>query len=121
MEALLYILAGFGVVGVAYFLGGKKYAVAAAALVLAAFYFAFGKQSDWTDAWEKADDKLKNEDEDLQDKKEKAKEKRDEIDDKIEDSKDRTEDLKDKEENVEEDVKKPDDSADELKDWVEQF
>ena len=102
MEAFLYALAAVGLVTVAYFFGGKKYAVSAGVAALAVLYFVFGKQDSWTDAWREADKKIKEEKENLKDKQEKKEKKRDETDDKIEDSKKRTDDLKDREENVEE-------------------
>lgn len=121
MEAFLYVLAAVGVVALAYYFGGKKYAVGAGVSVLGAFYFMFGNQESWTDAWNDADKKLKEEDENLKDKQKKEEQKREETDDKIEDSKDRTDDLKDRKDSVEENTPKPDDDAEELKDWVEGF
>lgn len=121
MEALLYVLAAIGAVGVIYYFGGKKYAVAAAVAVLAVMYAAFGRQNGWTDAWEKADKKLKKEDGSLKEKQSEKEESRKRTDEKIEDSKDRTEDLKDKKEKVEETTPEPDRNAENLKDWVESF
>lgn len=121
MESLIYVLAAIGLVALAYFLGGPKYAGGAGVAALAILYVAFGKQASWTDAWEKADEKLKKEDENLKEKQKQKEEDREKTDEKIEDSKKKTEDLKDQKENVEENTPEPDGDAENLKDWVESF
>lgn len=119
LEALLYFLAAIGVVALAYYFGGRKYAAGAGVLALAVLYFAFGRQNNWTDAWEKADDDLKKESEKKKKEKEQAKEEREQIDDDIDDSQEREEQIRDELDEV--DVETPNDSAEDLKDWVEGF
>ena len=119
LEALIYFLAAVGVVALAYYFGGKKYAAGAGVVVLALLYFVFGRQNDWTDAWEKADDDLKKESEKKKEEKEQAKEERKQIDDNIDDSQEREEQIRDELDEV--DVETPNDSAEDLKDWVEGF
>jgi len=119
LEALLYFLAAVGVVALAYYFGGKKYAAGAGVLALAVLYFAFGRQNNWTDAWKKADDDLKKESEEKKEEKEQAKKEREQIDDNIDDSQEREEQIRDELDEV--DVETPNDSAEDLKDWVEGF
>ena len=119
LEALIYFLAAVGVVALAYYFGGKKYAAGAGVAALALLYFVFGRQKGWTDAWEKADDDLKKESEKKKEEKEQAKEKREQIDDNIEDSQKREEQIRDELDEV--DVETPNESAEDLKDWVEGF
>jgi hypothetical protein len=118
-EALIYFLAAVGAVALAYYFGGKKYAAGAGVAALALLYFVFGKQNDWTDAWKKADDDLKKESEKKKEEKEKAKEEKEQIDDSIDDSKEREEQIRDDLDEV--DVENPNDSPEDLKDWVEGF
>jgi len=119
LEALIYFLAVVGAVALAYYFGGKKYAAGAGVLALAVLYFAFGRQNDWTDAWEKADDDLKKENEKKKEEKKQAKEEREQIDDNIDDSQRREEQIRDDLDGV--DVENPNDSSEDLKDWVEGF
>ena len=120
LEALIYFLAAVGVVALAYYFGGRKYAAGAGVGALALLYFAFGKQNDWTDAWKKADEDLKKESEKKKKEKEKAKEEKGKIDDDIEDSKKREKQIRDDLDEV--GIENPNnDSADDLKDWVEGF
>ncbi len=121
MEVLLYILAAIGVVGLAYYFGGKKYAVGAGAFALGVLYLVFGKQNNWTDAWKKADEKLKGESDKIDERKDEFKEDKEKTEDKIEDSKERADEIRDKIDDVEDSENVSDEDAEELKDWVESF
>jgi septal ring factor EnvC (AmiA/AmiB activator) len=120
MEALLYVLAAVGLVAVAYFFGGRKYAAAAGTAVMGVLYFVFGNQDDWTDAWKDQDKKKKKEEEKLKEEQKEKEKGREQTDDEIKESKERTDELKDDLEDVVENTPKPGDAED-LKDWVESF